>query len=57
LTTDSLAASDLEYWTKKAFREFYLRPSYIMKKLLSVRSLNDLRTYYNGYRMMKKDTV
>jgi len=28
-----------------------------MKKLLSVRSLSDLRTYYNGYRMMKKDTV
>ena len=57
LTTDSLAASDLEYWTKKAFREFYLRPSYIMKRLLSVRSIGDLMTYYNGYKMMKKDTV
>jgi radical SAM superfamily enzyme YgiQ (UPF0313 family) len=57
LTTESLAASDLEYWTKKAFREFYLRPSYIMKRLLSVRSIGDLMTYYNGYKMMKKDTV
>ena len=56
LTTKSLSAKDLEYWAKKAYREFYFRPSYIIKKLLRIRSLEDLMMYYNGYKMLKKDT-
>ncbi len=57
LTTKSLSAKDLEYWAKKAYREFYFRPSYIIKKLLRIRSLEDLMMYYNGYKMLKKDTA
>ncbi|MCH6573883.1 MAG: radical SAM protein [Bacteroidetes bacterium] len=57
LTTKSLSAKDLEYWAKRAYREFYFRPSYIIKKLLRIRSLQDLMMYYNGYKMLKKDTA
>jgi len=56
LTTSSLSAKDLAYWAKRAYREYYFRPSYILKKLLSVRSFKDFAMYYNGYKMLKKDT-
>ena len=56
LTTKSLAAKDLEYWAKRAYREFYFRPSYILKKLLRIRNIKDIKMYYNGYKMLKKDT-
>lgn len=56
LTTKSLSAEDLEYWAKKAYNEFYFRKKYIIKKLLSIRSLQDVLMYYRGYKMLKKDT-
>lgn len=56
MTTKSLKPTDLEYWAKRAYREYYFRPSFILKKLLRVRSLGDLIMYYNGYKMLKKDT-
>lgn len=57
LTTKAMSAEDLQYWAKKAYREFYFRPSYILKKMLRIRSIKDLMMYYNGYRMLKKDTA
>jgi hypothetical protein len=44
-------------WAKKAYHEYYFRPSYIMQKVLKIRSLDDLKMYYNGYKMLKKDTA
>lgn len=55
LTTNSLSASDLEDWAKQAYKEYYFRPSYILNKLLKVRSLKDMKMYYDGFRMLKKD--
>lgn len=56
LTTKSLSAEDLEYWAKKAYREYYFRSSYILKKLVKIRSIKDIKMYYNGYKMLKHDT-
>jgi len=56
ITTKSLKPKDLEYWAKRSYREYYFRPSFILKKLLRIRSLGDLIMYYNGYKMLKKDT-
>ena len=56
LTTKSMSAEDLEYWAKRAYKEFYFRPPYIIKKLLSIRSIKDIKMYYDGYKMLKKDT-
>jgi len=55
LTTNALSAADLAYWANRAYKEYYFRPSYILDKLLSIRSLKDLKMYYNGYKMLKKD--
>lgn len=41
--TNALSTSDLERWQKRAFLEFYLRPRILIKTLLRVRSLENLR--------------
>ena len=56
LTTKSMSPKDLEMWAKRAYREFYFRPSYILKKIFRIRSFKDAMMYYNGYKMLKKDT-
>ena len=33
---------------RKAFRKFYLRPRYILKKIIAVRSFEDIRRYWKG---------
>ena len=57
LTTDALSAEDLEYWAKKAYKEYYFRASFIWKKLLQTRNLKDLSMYFNGFKMLLKDTA
>lgn len=37
---------------RKAFRRFYFRPSYILKKLIRLRTLEDARRYYKGVVML-----
>jgi radical SAM superfamily enzyme YgiQ (UPF0313 family) len=39
-----------EVWAmeQKAFRSFYFRPKYILKKLLELRSLEDIKRYFKG---------
>jgi len=56
LTTQTLSADDLAAWCKQAYHEYYFRPSYIFQKMLKIRSIKDLKMYYNGYTMLKKDT-
>jgi len=31
-----------------AFRKFYLRPGYILKRILKIRSLEDIKRYLKG---------
>ena len=35
--------------SKKAFRSFYLRPSYIIKAILRIRSFEDIKRYFRGF--------
>ncbi len=37
-------------WVKRAYREFYLRPGYVMRKLMKLDSLDKLRLYASGAR-------
>lgn len=37
---------------RKAFRAFYLRPRYILKKILDTRSLEDVKRYFKGLRLL-----
>jgi radical SAM superfamily enzyme YgiQ (UPF0313 family) len=52
LFSKDLSESDLVCWRRKAYKEFYLQPSYILKRLFSIRDLKDLRMYYNGLKML-----
>ncbi|MHA1312686.1 MAG: B12-binding domain-containing radical SAM protein [Candidatus Helarchaeota archaeon] len=40
----------MEEMVKKAYNSFYFRPSYILKRILKIRNLHDLKTYINGFR-------
>jgi radical SAM superfamily enzyme YgiQ (UPF0313 family) len=40
-----------EVWamSKKAFRSFYFRPTYIAKRIIAIRSLEDIKRYYKAF--------
>lgn len=38
---------------RSAFRRFYMRPKYILKRIYKIRSLNDLKRNLNGLKMIK----
>jgi len=39
---------DAEKWMKKAYRSFYLRPRFILRKVLQLKSINALKKYVRG---------
>lgn len=43
LKTDKLSEKELKKLKHAAYRQFYIRPSYIIKKLLEVESLGDIK--------------
>lgn len=47
--TKDLSVEDLQFLLKKAYKEFYLRPSYILKRLLKTRSFSDIRRYKEAF--------
>jgi len=59
LVQDNLTAGELVYWQKKAFRRFYLRPRYMLKKLRLLVSIDGIRMLFEGLRILlrilKKD--
>ena len=50
--SDSLSREDIIRWESKAYREFYLRPSYIWQRLLSCTSPGDIKVNLNGLSML-----
>lgn len=44
-----LSSDDIEYYSKYGLREFYLRPSYIIKRLASIRSFSEASTYATNF--------
>lgn len=49
---ESFSRQELEAWNKKAYISFYLRLSYIWKRLSKMRTLGGLRTNIAGLRML-----
>ena len=47
-----LSRSDLQYWAKKAYRQFYLRPAYIRQRLASIKSPGDIKVNLKGLIML-----
>lgn len=48
----NLSQNDLIYWQKRAFREFYLRPKYIIRKLKQAKSFDALKTIFDGLKIL-----
>jgi anaerobic magnesium-protoporphyrin IX monomethyl ester cyclase len=51
LVQNNLTGAELIYWQKRAFREFYLRPKYIIKKLWRIRGKKGIKSLLEGMRI------
>jgi anaerobic magnesium-protoporphyrin IX monomethyl ester cyclase len=46
-----LTRRQLKKWYNKAYKEFYLRPTYLLKIILRTRSIDDIKVNINGIKM------
>lgn len=54
LVQRNVSKERLVYWQKRAFREFYLRPTYVFRKLRQLRSLDALKMIWEGVGVLKE---
>jgi radical SAM superfamily enzyme YgiQ (UPF0313 family) len=54
---EKLKREDLKYWTRHAYREFYLRPAYIGQRLRRMTSLAEFKMNLNGFIMLLRSIV
>jgi radical SAM superfamily enzyme YgiQ (UPF0313 family) len=50
--SQDLSRDDLKRWTRRAYREFYLRPAYIWQRLRRLTSWNELKVNLKGFLML-----
>ncbi|MFC2056844.1 B12-binding domain-containing radical SAM protein [Chloroflexota bacterium] len=50
--SDLFNRDELQYWTRRAYREFYLRPSYPWQRIRRTTSLGDLKVDIKGLSML-----
>ena len=43
--------------SKKAFRSFYVRPSYILKAIINIRTFEDIKRYFKGFKALVKGFI
>jgi anaerobic magnesium-protoporphyrin IX monomethyl ester cyclase len=44
----NLSSDRIRYWVKRGYREFYLRPRYIIRQARNIRSMNDVWNVFMG---------
>lgn len=54
LIQDNLSAEELIYLQKLAFRKFYLRPKYILRKIKKIKKIGDLKIIFEGLRILTR---
>ena len=52
-----LSRSDLKYWTRQAYRRFYLRPSYIWQRLRRCTNAGELKMNLKGFFMLLRSII
>jgi len=52
-----LGRNELKYWTRRAYRDFYLRPSYLWQRLRKITSWGELRVSIKGFRMLLESII
>jgi radical SAM superfamily enzyme YgiQ (UPF0313 family) len=45
----SISADEIEYYSRHGLREFYLRPGYVLKRILSIKSFIEAKTYLKNF--------
>jgi len=50
--SDQLSRSALNYWVKRAYKEFYLRPSYLWQRIRRISSMGDLKVNIKGLSLL-----
>ena len=50
--TNGLSRTDLQYWRGRAYKDFYLCPSYIWQRIRQVTSIGDLKVDIKGLAML-----
>jgi radical SAM superfamily enzyme YgiQ (UPF0313 family) len=50
--SDKLSRDDLKYWTRRAYRAFYLRPSYFWQRLRRCTSWGEIKMNVKGFGML-----
>ena len=53
--SDRLSRQEIQYWRRRAHREFYLRPAYVWRRLTRIRSAGDLRVTFKGLSMLARN--
>ena len=48
----ALNREEIKYWASRAYKEFYLRPSYIWQRLSRIRSIGDVKVLAKGMAML-----
>ena len=43
--------------SKKAFRSFYVRPSYILRAIINIRTFEDIKRYFKGFKALVKGFI
>lgn len=54
LVQNNVTGEELIYWQKKAFRQFYLRPKYIIRKIFQLRGVGTLKSSLEGIRILRR---
>ncbi len=52
LNLPTVPAEDLFKWSRKAYRSFYMRPSYLWYKFSKIRSTEDVKNLYEGLKLL-----
>jgi len=47
---------ELQKWKRKAYRSYYLRPTYILRKLSGLRTVADIKDIFRGFKIFKNVT-
>ena len=50
--SEHLTREQLKKWYNRAYKEFYLRPQYLLKTIKRIRSIDDIKVNFNGIKML-----
>lgn len=54
LNLPGLPSERIGYWQKRAYKEYYLRPRYILQRITGIRSAVDIKNLFYGARLLLK---